>query len=942
MGIPGVRRSTDENDIDSPAGMSKQTIWLLIASAIMLTIAIALIVVVVVTLLRGAGAATSTAELRPSLTISPTTGVHGTLLMVSGEGWQSGEAIAISLVPALGGVDASALQSAGARADSQGGWQVQFPLLLDESWPAGTVVSVIARGQSSGRVALTEVTVAASTATPPSMTVIPPVGYTPTRPGSAPTETTIALSPTATPEPPTPTPIVVTPAATQTASPLPTATTPPTHDVSRWRGEYFANAYLVGSPVLVRDDAYVDFDWGAGAPAANLPADAFSVRWSHTLYFNAGTYRFQVDVDDGVRVRVDGAYVIDAWQVGSQRSLQGDYTLAAGYHTIVVEYFEEAGRAAISLSWTPAPAYPDWKGEYYGTGDLAGAPLVTRNDPVVDFDWGFLAPAAGVPADSFSARWTRSIWFDEGAYRFNTQVDDGVRLWVDGYPVIDQWRDGSAALFSGHRYLDAGEHELRIEYYDRTGKALMRFWWDRLVTFPEWRGEYYANASIIWPPALVRNDSKIDFDWSGAPPAPALPQSEFSVRWTGWIDFGSDRVRFRLGSDDGIRLWVDNRLAADRWYNQPYGEFTVDWEVTPGYHEVRVEYYQWLGGARVLFDWEPLAAATTTATAPSTTTETATPSPITSATATVTKQPTATPTSTPLIPPTSTATPITWTTVTPQPAGNRLIRVSPVAAVAGSTVTLSGENWPAGASVRLGFATPDEDPARVALLHEAMPADDGTFKVRLAVDETWADETGLLVIARVEPRRVPEDLRTTWLAIGKELTTDDYGLPAGAPPVEKPRVRVYASASEWQAAYVDRPSGEALARSRQLMLLLKRFGIGDAPGTDDTVIDEPGVDTTGINWKKSVVAEVCLGAMPTNSVSVDIIGAAKTQSGVQIIVEVAPLRELLSQIDRHSETAKDTPCAAALIPRSDLPRGAVAFRFVTTGGQWLPPFRATL
>lgn len=54
--------------------------------------------------------------------------------------------------------------------------------------------------------------------------------------------------------------------------------------------------------MLVRDDADVNFDWRTAAPATQLSADDFSARWTRSLSFTAGTYRFYVRSDDGVRV----------------------------------------------------------------------------------------------------------------------------------------------------------------------------------------------------------------------------------------------------------------------------------------------------------------------------------------------------------------------------------------------------------------------------------------------------------------------------------------------------------------------------------------------------------------------------------------------------------------------------------------------------------------
>lgn len=71
----------------------------------------------------------------------------------------------------------------------------------------------------------------------------------------------------------------------------------------QWRGEYFNNRDLLGTPALVRNDATVDFQLGhAGSPAAGvIGADNFSARWTSTLNLPSGVYRFRATVDDGVR-----------------------------------------------------------------------------------------------------------------------------------------------------------------------------------------------------------------------------------------------------------------------------------------------------------------------------------------------------------------------------------------------------------------------------------------------------------------------------------------------------------------------------------------------------------------------------------------------------------------------------------------------------------------
>ncbi len=109
----------------------------------------------------------------------------------------------------------------------------------------------------------------------------------------------------------------------------------------------------------------------------------------------------------------------------------------------------------------------------------AAVPALTRMDSSVDFDWGDGSPGEGVPADGFSVRWTGSVRLPkDGKYTFYTVSDDGVRLWVDDYLVIDSWTDHGTTENQGQIEL-WGErpHPIRIEYYENTGAAVAKFLW---------------------------------------------------------------------------------------------------------------------------------------------------------------------------------------------------------------------------------------------------------------------------------------------------------------------------------------------------------------------------------------------------------------------------------------------------------------------------------
>ena len=134
---------------------------------------------------------------------------------------------------------------------------------------------------------------------------------------------------------------------------------------------------------------------------------------------------------------------------------------------------------------TPTPiVITDWRGDYYSTANLNGDPIFTRNDPSINFDWGNGSPDPRLGSDTFSVRWTRRLFFDGGLYRFTVRMDDGARVFVNGVMVIDDWRDGSARNASTDLTLGTGDHDVRVEYFERSGNASISFSYARILLPP--------------------------------------------------------------------------------------------------------------------------------------------------------------------------------------------------------------------------------------------------------------------------------------------------------------------------------------------------------------------------------------------------------------------------------------------------------------------------
>ncbi|MGE0887457.1 MAG: HYR domain-containing protein [Blastocatellales bacterium] len=129
-----------------------------------------------------------------------------------------------------------------------------------------------------------------------------------------------------------------------------------------------------------------------------------------------------------------------------------------------------------------------WKGEYFANRNLSGNPSLVRNEGNGQLNLGFElnspSEACGIPADNFSARFTRQVQLQGGVYRFSAFADDGVRLYINNELKIDQWMDQSETRFDVDVALTTGIHTLRMEFYENGGSAAARLFWSALNNYP--------------------------------------------------------------------------------------------------------------------------------------------------------------------------------------------------------------------------------------------------------------------------------------------------------------------------------------------------------------------------------------------------------------------------------------------------------------------------
>jgi hypothetical protein len=245
-----------------------------------------------------------------------------------------------------------------------------------------------------------------------------------------------------------------------------------------WLGSYFPGVKASGKAVMVRRDANIDMNWGGGAPAPGLPADSFSIKWQRLFTGDGGVYRIRAVTDDGVRVKLDGKIILNAFADGP-KDTSVDFGMARRDHEITVEYFENRGdaRARVWIERPSDPQFTDWKAEYYNNITLSGSPALTRNETSPKISFGNKGPDKSIDGGYFSARLTKRVEFKRGDYEFTVKADDGIRVWVDGNRIIDEWHGSDGKETYTEIETLNGKKDVRIEYYNSFDKGSFSVSW---------------------------------------------------------------------------------------------------------------------------------------------------------------------------------------------------------------------------------------------------------------------------------------------------------------------------------------------------------------------------------------------------------------------------------------------------------------------------------
>jgi hypothetical protein len=125
-------------------------------------------------------------------------------------------------------------------------------------------------------------------------------------------------------------------------------------------------------------------------------------------------------------------------------------------------------------------------GQYFANqlGAFVPPPTLVRTDAVINFNWNVTSPDPSIPPTDYTVRWTGMVQpqFSD-TYTFSTTTDDGVRLWVNGQLIIDEWVDQAPTTWTGTIALQAQQYyNIQMDYYQNQGGAVASLSWSSRST----------------------------------------------------------------------------------------------------------------------------------------------------------------------------------------------------------------------------------------------------------------------------------------------------------------------------------------------------------------------------------------------------------------------------------------------------------------------------
>ncbi len=206
----------------------------------------------------------------------------------------------------------------------------------------------------------------------------------------------------------------------------------------------------------------------------------------------------------------------------------------------------------------------NWSAVFFPSTDFSGTGVTVAGISAINFNWGAGAPIVnsvavpGIGVDNFSARFTSTQNLAPGIYQFVTQSDDGVRVTVNGSPIINNMTPHAVTTDSATVSITSTPVNITVEYFEGIDQAVIQVQWflQSANTTPQFG--FTATPLVTAAPAITV--SVVSVQGLALRSGPYLGASLISV-----VRQGTEYVPAARNKDEGQFTWylitVDGRTG---------------------------------------------------------------------------------------------------------------------------------------------------------------------------------------------------------------------------------------------------------------------------------------------------------------------------------------------------------------------------------------------
>ena len=392
------------------------------------------------------------------------------------------------------------------------------------------------------------------------------------------------------------------------------------YELDRLRGSNRGSPKKLIEPTKLIVNKNISYYWGRDSVFGVRRDNIYNVIEGYIHIPHRDTFKLATKADDGIRLFFDNELVVDDWSDHGARLRESkDLRKNEGKYPFRIEHYEAGGGAAIEILWKKAGekfmAIPSKY--FYVKNDLSTIQFFKqrkdvikkyritvgaskRNVKTVKLSLDNLVVSA-IPLNKQDPRWSDS---------FSTSVS-GRTLTVTRTDSKSGW--GQNLILEAMTQIDADSEKRLININNKSNYIQ-----GTNVNIYELYRNTKTGERLRW--TLMGNTSirqEINFNWNsrtdvkinGIGRRDNVYMEMFGVlkipEKINGVRHSSLQVKFQIGSDDGTRLFFDDKLIIDNWKDQGYRQKTSGYtKVTPGsYHPFKVEYYESHSGARLTLKW---------------------------------------------------------------------------------------------------------------------------------------------------------------------------------------------------------------------------------------------------------------------------------------------------------------------------------------------------